>query len=312
MTHPLRPLYLERLTPKQLRERARTLKGLTARCRLCPRACGAHRLEGEPGVCGTAERAWVFSASSHFGEEPPLVGTGGSGTIFFSFCNLGCLYCQNHQISAGGGGTPVTLDELAHMMLRLQQSGCHNINLVTPTHVTAQIVSALAIAVEDGLELPLVYNCGGYESVETLQLLEDVVDIYMPDIKYSNDETARTCSGIEHYWPTVRRALHEMHRQVGDLWIDRSGIARRGVLLRHLVLPGGLAGSDRVLEFIRREISVETYVNIMDQYRPTHLAFAHPVLHRPVSATEVDAVRSRARSLGLHRGFTATSPEPAI
>jgi len=302
---PTRPLYLERMTPAALSHRARALEELTAECRLCPRSCGARRLEGEPGECGTAGEAWVFSAEPHYGEEPPLVGTGGSGTIFFSFCNLRCLFCQNHQISTGSaGGTPLRAAGLAALMLRLQAAGCHNINLVTPTHATAQIVRALIIAVEGGLELPLVYNCGGYESVETLRLLENIIDIYMPDIKYSDDDTARACSGVEHYWQTVRDAVREMHRQVGDLWTDARGIARRGVLYRHLVLPGGLAGSEHVLEFIRREISVNAYVNIMEQYRPAHRAFAHPVLGRPVRAAEVEAARRYGHILGLHRGFS--------
>jgi putative pyruvate formate lyase activating enzyme len=194
-------------------------------------------------------------------------------------------------------------------MLRLQEAGCHNINLVTPTHVTAQIVRALSIAAERGLELPLVYNCGGYESVETLQLLEDIIDIYMPDIKYGSDETARACSGIEHYWHTAQDALREMYRQVGDLRIDACGIARRGVLIRHLVLPGDLAGSQRVLAFIGREISAEAYVNIMDQYHPAYRAFSHPVLGRRVTSTEVNTVRRHAGILGLHRGFSAESRE---
>jgi putative pyruvate formate lyase activating enzyme len=291
------------MSAARLGERAHALEALTAECRLCPRACLARRLEGEAGECGITDRASVFSAAPHYGEEPPLVGASGSGTIFFSSCTLHCLYCQNHDISTGRGGRPVSAAGLAGLMLHLQQAGCHNINLVTPTHVTAQIAAAVAIAAGNGLRLPLVYNCGGYESVETLRLLEDIVDIYMPDIKYSDDQIARECSGVEHYWERAREALAEMQRQVGDLRIDEDGIARRGVLIRHLVLPGEMAGSRRVLEFIGREISVDAYVNIMDQYHPAHRAFEHPVLHRAVTGTEVERARQWARSVGLHRGF---------
>ena len=278
---------------------------MTEECTLCPRQCGAHRRAGDPGLCTIADVAYVSSAAPHFGEEPPLVGTHGSGTIFFCSCNLRCIFCQNHSISWSKHGSPLRPAQLATVMIRLQEAGCHNINVVTPTHVTPQIVAALAIAAGRGLRIPLVYNCGGFESLSTLRLLEDIVDIYMPDIKYSDDDTARTCSGVEHYWHTAREALAEMHRQVGNLQLTDEGIASRGVLIRHLVLPGGLAGSEQVLEFIRREISVDAYVNIMDQYRPAHRAFEHPILRRPVSHPEVDAVRRHAQSLGLHRGFSA-------
>jgi len=291
------------MTPARLRARATALEECLGACRLCPRACGARRLEGETGQCGTAAAAWVHAAAPHFGEEPPLVGLHGSGTIFFAWCNLSCLYCQNHDISTGRGGRPVSAEQLASLMLRLQEAGCHNINLVTPTHVTAQIVRAVALAAERGLRIPLVYNCGGYESLTTLRLLEDVVDIYMPDIKYSDNEAAQACSGVPHYWETARAAVAEMHRQVGDLWTDDRGIARRGLLIRHLVLPGDLAGSERVLEFIRRDISLDAYINIMDQYHPAHRAFGHRLLGRPVTGAEVDAVRQCAVRLGLHRGF---------
>ena len=299
----MRPSYLEGMTRSELLRRAEALEDLTACCRLCPRACQARRLEGRPGKCGIAHQAVVFSASPHFGEEPPLVGSGGSGTIFFSGCNLRCLYCQNHRISSADAGRPLDAEELAQLMLELQAAGCHNINLVTPTHVAPQIVRALSVAAGRGLSLPLVYNCGGYESLETLRLLDGVVDIYMPDLKYSNEAVARECSGVEQYWLRARQAVCEMHRQVGDLTINGQGIARRGLLIRHLVLPGDLAGSARVLEFICREISRDTYVNIMDQYRPAHRAYQHPVLRNGVSAGELARVRAYARTLGLHRGI---------
>jgi putative pyruvate formate lyase activating enzyme len=272
-------------------------------CRLCPRECGARRTEGRYGVCHATDRAIVSGASPHYGEEPVLVGRGGSGTIFFSSCNLKCLFCQNYDISHLRAGRTVSTEELADLMLSLQAIGCHNINLVTPTHFTAQIVRALAVAVERGLRLPIVYNCGGYESLETLKLLEGIVDIYMPDIKYSDNRAARQWSGVADYWDVVRPAVKEMHRQVGDLRTDESGIAYRGLIVRHLVLPNDVAGSRAVLEFVANEISTDTYINIMDQYHPAYKATTRPPLNRRIRPAEYDRVVACARSLGLHRGF---------
>lgn len=245
----------------------------------------------------------VSSAGPHLGEEPPLVGRRGSGTIFFSSCNLKCLFCQNFAISQERRGAPVTRRELADIMLQLQQIGCHNINLVTPTHVVPQIVDALSLAVDLGLRLPVVYNCGGYESVETLRLLDGVVDIYMPDIKYSDDSYAVRYSGARNYWDIARAAVKEMYRQVGSLVGDPDGTALRGLLVRHLVLPNGRAGSRKVLEFIAQEISRDTYVNIMDQYHPAHRAGSIRELSRCVSSGEVFEVIEYAKSVGLYRGF---------
>jgi len=245
----------------------------------------------------------ISSVSPHFGEEPPLVGLSGSGTIFFTNCNLWCLFCQNYDISHLKAGGRVTKDELADAMLHLQRLGCHNINLVTPTHYTPQIVEALVIAVEKGLSIPIVYNCGGYESVETLQLLDGIVDIYMPDIKYSDDEYARRYSGVKNYWEVVQEAVKEMHRQVGDLRVNSSGIAERGLLIRHLVLPNGIAGSEKVLRFIAEEISQGSYVNIMDQYRPCFKANTIPELSRVITNREFHQVLTMAQRLGLKRGF---------
>jgi putative pyruvate formate lyase activating enzyme len=237
-------------------------------CTLCPRQCRINRMSGETGSCKTAKQAWVSSYNPHFGEEAPLVGTHGSGTIFFTHCNLMCLFCQNFDISHEGYGQEVSDKQLAAMMVALQQQGCHNINFVTPSHVVPQILSALAIAIQQGLSVPLVYNSGGYDLPATLRLLEGVFDIYMPDFKFWDAQVAETACQAKDYPQIARRALREMHRQVGDLKIDENGIAQKGLLIRHLVLPGGLAGTREIMRFIAREISTNSYVNIMSQYRP--------------------------------------------
>ena len=225
-------------------------------------------MSGETGICKTAKQAWVSSYNPHFGEEAPLVGTHGSGTIFFTHCNLMCLFCQNFDISHEGYGREVSDKQLAAMMVALQQQGCHNINFVTPSHVVPQILSALAIAIQQGLSVPLVYNSGGYDLPATLRLLEGVFDIYMPDFKFWDAQVAENACQAKDYPQIARRALREMHRQVGDLKIDENGIAQKGLLIRHLVLPGGLAGTREIMRFIAREISTNSYVNIMSQYRP--------------------------------------------
>jgi putative pyruvate formate lyase activating enzyme len=263
----------------------------------------ARRSEGETGECHSADEVIISSFGPHFGEEPPLTGTNGSGTIFFTNCNLSCEFCQNYEISHEGIGEKTSINELAECMLSLQRKGCHNINLVTPTHFSPQIVDALIIAAEKGLELPFVYNCGGYESVETLKLLDGIVDIYMPDIKYSSDENAFKYSGVQGYWKTVRVAVKEMHRQTGDLKISKRGIAQRGVLMRHLVLPNDLAGSKAVIDFIANEISADTYINIMDQYHPAYKAFNYGELNRKISLSEYIEVIDYALRKGLKRGF---------
>ena len=297
------PLYLEKLTLPELHQRAEALHQLMVECRICPNECMAKRTEGKTGDCHSTDEVIISSVGPHFGEEPPLVGTNGSGTIFFTNCNLSCEFCQNYDISHLGKGEKVTKAELARAMRQLQQRGCHNINLVTPTHFTPQIVDALTLAVEKGLELSIVYNCGGYESVETLKLLEDIVDIYMPDIKYSIDENALKYSGVQYYWETVKLAVKEMHRQVGDLKISKRGFAQRGLLIRHLVLPNDIAGSKAVIDFIAEEISTETYLNIMDQYRPTYHAYKYPKLNRQISASEYKEVVDYALSKGISRGI---------
>lgn len=298
------PLYLEKLTVKDLRERSEDLIQLLAECRICPNECSVNRKNGEAGIyCHSTDEIKISSYTPHFGEEPPLVGFSGSGTIFFTNCNLSCVFCQNYGISQLGHGTNVSISDLAIIMLSLQERGCHNINLVSPTHFIPQIVSAIVIAVEKGLEIPIVYNCGGYESVETLKLLEDIIDIYMPDIKYSNNETASRLSGINNYWSVVQPAVKEMHRQAGSLHINRRGIAKRGLLIRHLVLPNDLAGSKRIIDFIADEISKDTYINIMDQYYPAYKVNNYKELNRRITNDEYDGVIEYARKMGLKRGF---------
>ena len=297
------PLYLEKLTPNDLKERSEALHKLFEECRICPNECMAKRSEGETGECHSTDEVIISSVGPHYGEEPPLVGTHGSGTIFLANCNLSCEFCQNYDISHLGIGDKVTIEDLAGAMLKLQKRGCHNINFVTPTHFTPQIVDALIPAIEKGLELPIVYNCGGYESVETLKLLEDIIDIYMPDIKYSVDENALKFSGIQNYRDVVTKALKDMHRQVGDLKISKRGIAQRGLLIRHLVLPNDIAGSKKVIDFVADEISTDSYINIMDQYRPAYNAIKHENLNRRITPSEYKEVVDYAFGKGLMRGF---------
>jgi putative pyruvate formate lyase activating enzyme len=268
------PAYLALHGSGELAERARKAQALLRRCVVCPRNCRVDRATGELGVCHTGALARVASYGPHFGEEAPLVGRGGSGTIFFAGCNLACVFCQNHDISQPEHDRPeweATSEQIARMMLSLQATGCENINFVSPSHVVPQILAALAVAAMDGLRLPLVYNSGGYDSLHTLRLLDGVVDIYMPDLKYGDDRVGRPLSGVHDYVARNRAAVLEMHRQVGDLQVDERGVAYRGLLVRHLVLPGGLAGTAVVARFLAGEVSLDTYVNVMDQYHPAHL-----------------------------------------
>jgi putative pyruvate formate lyase activating enzyme len=271
-------------------------------CNLCARECGVNRLQGEKGFCRSDVRVMISSAGPHFGEEPPLVGRYGSGTIFLTNCNLECVFCQNHDISQLGRGRSVELDELANAMLALQKMGCHNINFVTPTHYIPQILASLNIAVKNGLRIPLVHNCGGYESIDALKLLDGVFDIYMPDIKYGHNDMGEKYSKAPNYFDAATAAVSEMHRQVGDLGINSEGVAERGLLIRHLVLPDNLAGTREVVEYISK-LSKNSYVNIMDQYRPEHRAFKYPELSRRVSSKEFMDAISFAEEAGLSRGF---------
>ena len=294
-------VYQELYRSGELGGRVEHAHDILKNCQLCPRRCRADRLGGERGMCRIASDVVVSSHGPHFGEEAPLVGVSGSGTIFFTYCNLRCMFCQNYSISQLGQGRVATKGEIAKMMLALEERGCHNINLVTPTHVVPQILEALEIAVGLGLSIPLVYNCGGYESAETLELLDGIVDIYMPDMKYSNERNARRFSGVKDYPEVNRAAVKEMHRQVGDLQIDERGVARRGLLIRHLVLPSGVAGTEGVVSFIAEEISRNTYLNVMAQYHPAHRAFKLPEISRPLRNEEFLEAVNIARRHGLER-----------
>ncbi len=283
-----------------LQKKADELGAMLKACTLCPHRCGVDRTAGEKGVCRSGERPIVSSFHAHMGEESCLVGRNGSGTIFFTNCNLSCIFCQNYDISHLGYGDEISFEKLADIMLALQGRGCHNINLVTPTHMAFAFVRALEIAIPQGLRIPIVYNSGGYDSVDTLKVLDGIVDIYMPDFKYMDPDSARDLSGAEDYPQVAMAAVREMHRQVGDLACDSDGIAYRGLLVRHLVLPNNRAATERVLRFIA-DISPDTYINVMDQYRPEYRARECFDLRRRVTLDEYDDAVERARKAGLYR-----------
>ncbi|MBN1659219.1 MAG: radical SAM protein [Anaerolineae bacterium] len=294
------PAYVALLESGELARRAEAAWARLEACDLCAQACGANRLVSSEGAgCHTADRALVSSYGPHFGEEDPLVGRGGSGTIFFAWCNLSCRFCQNAEISQMGQGRPVDPDDLAEMMLSLQKQGCHNINLVSPSHVVPQILAALALAARDGLRVPLVYNTGGYDALDTLALLDGVVDIYMPDMKYADADVGRRLSGVRNYPAVNQAAVKEMHRQVGDLTMDERGVAQRGLLVRHLVLPEGLAGTGAIVRFLAEKVSRHTYLNVMAQYRPYYRAHDLPPLDRPITGEEYAEAVHLAREAGL-------------
>lgn len=298
---PFEPAYIQTFRTGKLTGKIETAKNILMDCALCPRQCRVNRTAGEKGICRTGEKAMVSSFSPHFGEEAPLVGRHGSGTIFFTHCSLLCFFCQNYDISHEGWGSEVTDAKMAAIMLDLQDRGCHNINFVTPTHVVPQILSAVHMAAEKGLTIPLVYNCGGYEQIETLQLLDGVIDIYMPDFKFWDSGIAETACQAPDYPEIARQTLIEIHQQVGDLIIDSDGIARRGLLVRHLVLPQNLAGTRDIMRFIARSISTGTYVNIMSQYRPCGRAYEAPGLDRRPTPAEFRAALAAAREEGITR-----------
>lgn len=310
------PSYMTLNENKELDHRIKLLYSILESCELCPRKCRVNRRRGERGVCRAGHDLIVASYHPHFGEEEPLVGKrrftlsgimgltrGGSGTIFLTHCNLLCVYCQNYGISHLGSGNQVTPAIVARMMINLQNQGCHNINFVTPTHYTPQLIEATRIAIGEGLTLPLIWNCSGYENVEIIKLLDGIVDIYMPDIKYSQREPATKYSNAPDYFERCKESLLEMHRQVGDLKLDSAGIAYRGLLIRHLILPNDLAGSERILRFIAHNLSTNSYVNIMFQYRPEGKAYAYPELNRRPTRHEFSQVVNSAINLGLTRGL---------
>lgn len=295
------PAYLKLHRSGELKRRAEELWKIMAACRLCPRACGANRLKGETGFCRAAgTEPFVSSFHPHFGEERGLVGTGGSGTIFFTHCGLRCAFCQNWEISHLGRGTKTTIDQLADMMLSLQQRGCHNINLVTPTHYSPFILKALDIAAAKGLRLPIVYNTSGWERLEILKVLDGIVDIYLPDFKYWDSlMAAKYSSGAETYPKQTKEAILEMHRQVGVAKPAKDGIIYRGLIIRHLVMPNNVAGSEKVIEWIAENLPKDTYVNIMAQYTPQYKAYDYPEISRRITGEEYKRVVNRAKELGL-------------
>ncbi|OEU56118.1 MAG: radical SAM protein [Desulfuromonadales bacterium C00003096] len=302
MSESFTPAYLSLYHSGELARRVRRAHEHLLRCDLCPNYCRVNRLQTLRGArCRSGRRAAVVSYGPHHGEERVLVGRQGSGTLFFGRCNLRCVFCQNWDISQDDRGREVSAAELATMMLELQGLGCHNINLVSPSHVLAPLLAALALAVHKGLRLPLVYNTGGYDSPEALALLDGVVDIYMPDMKFADSKVAEPLLGVADYAEINRAAVLEMHRQVGDLVLNNQGIARRGLLVRHLVLPENLAGSDRILPFIAEQLSPNTWLNLMDQYRPCYRADRYPPLDRPPSRAEYRRAVRWAASAGLQR-----------
>jgi putative pyruvate formate lyase activating enzyme len=295
------PSYMKLYQSGALSQRAKELKSLYESCYLCPRDCQVDRTQGQLGRCQASDRCKISSAYPHFGEEAPLVGKYGSGTIFFANCGLRCVYCQNYTISIEGEGVEVSDRRLADSMMSLQKLGCHNINLVTPTHYVPNIVSALEQAIRKGLRIPLVYNTGGYEKLDVLQLLDGIIDIYMPDCKYMDPKhAAKYSDGAYNYPHYVKIALKEMFRQVGDLVIER-GIAKRGLIIRHLVLPNRIADTDKFLKFVAENLSKTTYLNIMRQYRPEHKAYEYPEIARRLKSDEYMEALEWARKYGLTR-----------
>ncbi len=298
----LYPSYLKLHKSGELKGRVKELQALHENCTLCPRDCRVDRTRGETGKCQASHTVKISSAFPHFGEEPPLVGTNGSGTIFFSHCGLRCVYCQNYDISIDGNGVETSDSRLAQAMLKVQEFGCHNVNLVTPTHYVPNIVNALDIAIPLGLKIPLVYNTSGYEKPETLKLLDGIVDIYLPDFKYMDPKNSGLYSSEAFNYPYYARlAFKEMFRQVGNLTTGQRGIARRGLMVRHLVLPNRISGTKDVLKFIAEEISQKSYVNVMRQYKPEHKAMDYPKLSRRLKQQEYAEALKWAKNFGLTR-----------
>ncbi len=293
------PVYLDLLESRKFEQRVEKLKKMLENCVLCPHQCRVNRLNGERGYCKTLDRAVVSSYQRHFGEEAELVGRSGSGTIFFSNCNLSCVFCQNYEISQCGEGREVDAKSLSEMMLYLQRQGCHNINLVSPSHIVPQIVEGIYMASQKGLNIPIVYNTNSYDSADILRLLDGIVDIYMPDIKFSDDSIAFKYLGVKNYYSIATAAVKEMYRQVGNLKIDDRGIAYRGLLIRHLVMPQNIAGTDKIMQFIGDEVSKDAYVNIMAQYYPAYKAYKFEELNRVLDMSEYEKAIGEAQLAGL-------------
>ncbi len=296
------PSYLALEKKRELSKRVEKLQSIYENCQLCPRDCRVNRLEGQTGKCQATSTVKVSSAQAHFGEERPLVGQRGSGTIFFSNCGLRCVFCQNYQISIEGEGIEISDQRLAETMIKIQNIGCHNINLVTPTHYLPNIINAVQIAARKGLRIPLVYNTSGYEKLDILQLLDGIVDIYLPDCKYMDPEHAAKYSSEAYNYPYYAQiALKEIFRQVEDLVVDSRGIAVRGLILRHLIMPNRIAGTEKFLKFVAENLSKTTYLNLMRQYRPEHKAFDYPEIARRIKRSEYEEVLEWAKKYGLDR-----------
>lgn len=296
------PSYLN-LNQSEFHERIKIAFQYLESCRLCPHHCGVNRTIGQKGICRSTSQVKISSFNPHFGEEPPISGIHGSGTIFFSNCTLRCVYCQNYPISQLGHGNVVSISELSRIMLALQKQSCHNINLVTPSHFVPQIIKAVEKAMLAGLKIPIVYNSSGYESKETLGLLDGIVDIYLPDAKYADDRIAKKYSRAEDYFTVMKEAFKEMHRQVGDLKIDQNGIAISGLLVRHLILPHNLAGTEQILGWIAKELSQETYISLMAQYFPAYQVSEHSLLSRRINQVEYQKARTILERYGLQNGW---------
>ena len=296
------PSYLN-LSIEEIGKRIQKAYNLFSPCQICPHKCKVNRNVGEQGLCNSGEDVFISSYNPHFGEEPPLSGRFGSGTIFFTHCNLKCVYCQNYPISQIGNGYKITSIKLAEIMLELQKRKCHNVNLVTPTHFVYQILQSIKIAIGLGLSIPIVYNTSGYESVHTLKLLDGIVDIYLPDARYADNRIAEKYSSAPGYFEVMKAALKEMHRQVGDLIIDKKGIAISGLIVRHLVLPEGLSGTKKIMDFIAGNISKNTHISLMSQYFPAYKAKDYPVLSRRITSEEYKEAIEDFKNAGLINGW---------
>jgi len=301
------PIYLESYHNGNLNKVIQKVSVLLESCCICPRRCKVNRLKNDKGFCKTGLKPKVCSFMPHHGEEPPISGRHGSGTIFFSHCNMACVYCQNYEFSQLGEGREVDFEVLADFMIQLQGMGCHNINLVTPTHVMPQILKALYIAISQGLKIPIVYNTSGYELANIIKLLDGIVDIYLPDMRYENNDVAIKYSGAADYPQYNREALKEMHRQVGVAKIDNAGIIKRGVIIRHLVLPHNISGTDEIMKFIARELSQDTYISLMSQYFPCYQAAQFKEISRRITSKEYAEAKQAMVRYGLNKGWVQES-----
>lgn len=297
------PSYIRLYQTGELQKRAQTLNRRLADCRLCPRLCGKDRTQGKTGVCGASPTLRIARAVPHFGEEPPVSGTRGAGAVFFSFCNLSCCFCQNYQISQDAYGHDITEETLAEKMVHLQEKGCHNINLVSASHFVPRILAALCLAVEKGLRIPLVYNSNGYENVGVLKLLEGIIDIYLPDIKYADNRFSKKYSGAENYPETALAAVKEMFRQVGHLKTDENGIATKGLIVRHLVLPKNISGTKTVLKTLKQIFGTGLFLSLMSQYQPCYRARDYSELSAPLPENAYLAAVNLLEALGFANGW---------